>query len=412
MQIKLPPTQGGMLLSRMPFSINFAVTARLSGSFTLDELQDALRRLGLRHPLLAARVMAGDEGAAYITDQGVPPIPVKVITRTSDHDWVNALEHDVAIPFDYRTGPTFRLIWLKEDEVSDLILICDHLTADGRAGIYALRDLLALLADPTLELDPVAPAIMADLLPSKIVKKLKALIAADPDAGPPTAGGWHDSPVHPKQVIPFTLSESETTTLIRRCRVEGVTVQAALCAAFLTPFAEQDPAIPVRQVEIPVDIRGRLAQPVDESYGMFISLVMLDLDCSPERVLWEIARDAGEGLATAMREEQFFYAPTVIITVTGKLPAGMAFGAGFDLSISNLGQINIPYHYGQLTLESVYAPTFNVSKSDHRVLGVTTFNGCMYCTYTTCDPNAPQLLARSQELLAEMIGMGYYPRMN
>lgn len=404
MKLKLPSTQGGMLLSGMPFSINFAVTARLRGSLTLTDIRDALQRLGQRHPFLAARVIAGDDGAAYVTDQGVPPAPVKVINRTSDDDWVQVLEREVAIPFDYRTGPPFRLIWLPGEGISDLMLICDHLSADGRAGIFALRDLLAFLADPTLKLEPVPSLLMANLIPADVIEKLKATIAADPGAGRPTTGGWHDdSPVEAKRVIPFSLTVEETTALVRRCRAEGVTVQAALCAAFLKPFAEQQPSSPVRKVEIPVDIRDHLTKSVSESYGNFISLVMLDLDCAPGRDLWEIARDARAGLDTAMRTREFFYTPTIFISVTGKLPSGMDFGVGFDLSISNLGRVGIPTQYGSLALESIYAPTFNVSKSDHRVLGVTTFNDHMYCTYTTCDPAAPQLLVRSRELLAEMI---------
>lgn len=404
MQIKLPPTQGGILLSGMPFSINFAVTARLEGSLTMDEIQSALKRLGWRHPMLAARVIAGADGAAYIIDQGVPATPVKSITRNLDNDWIRIVEREVAIPFDYRTGPPFRLIWLQGETTSNLILICDHLSADGRAGIYALRDLLWLLADPNLTLEPVSPMLMADLIPPRIVEKLKALIAVDPRAGQPKTDGWHDdTPVEAKRVIPFLLTTEETATLVRRCRVEGVTVQAALCAAFLKPFAEQQPASPVRRVEIPVDIRDRLTLPVGESYGNFISLVILDLDCSAERNLWEIARDAKAGMETAMLNEQFFYAPTVFLSVTGKLPAGMDWGAGFDLSISNLGRVDIPAQYGSLTLESIYAPIFNVSKSDHRVLGVTTFDGCMYCTFTSCDPAASQWVARGRELLMEMI---------
>ena len=401
MKLRLPPTQGAMLLSGLPFSINFAITARVRGAVTLDEIQNALYRLGRRHPILAGHVIAGDDGEAYFINEGTSPIPVKVFERTSDDDWIYVLKDEVAIPFDYRIGPPFRLAWLKGKNVSDLVLICDHLTADGKAGIYALRDFLVLLADPALELEPEPPSMLTDLIPPEIVDKLNAMVTADSGAERPSSEGWHDSPVHSKQVIPFTLTE--TTALVQRCRAEETTVQAALCAAFLKPFAEQYHPNPVRRVEIPVDIRGRLTRPVGESYGNFISLVVLDLDCSPGRALWDIAREAGNLLATAMQTGQFFYTPTVIISVTGKLPAGMEWGAGFDISISNLGRVDIPAQYGSLTLESLYAPIFNVSKSDHRILGVTTFNGCMHCTFISCDPAAPYWVARARELLAEMI---------
>ena len=404
MNLRMPPIQGAMMSAMMPYSTNgFAITAQLRGTIHLAEITDALRRLGRRHPIMVTRVKVDDDGSVYLTDQGVPPIPIKVIPRTSDDDWISILEEEITLPFDYRTGPPFRFVWLRGKQLSKFILIFDHLTADGRSGTYALRDLLMLIADTNLELEPISPAFLGDLVPSTIAEKLKKMVAASPSQALPTSEGWQDSPIGPKQVIPFALSVDETTALVERCKVEGVTVQAALCVAFLVPFAERHSTSTVRHVEIPIDIRDRLASPVGESYGMFISHLEFDLDCSPGRNLWDVARDANVKLADSIQAEKYFYAPTVIITVTGVIPNGMDIASGNDISISNLGKVDIPSRYGALTLESVYGPTVNVSRMEHRALGVTTFNGQMYFTFISCDPDAQKIVVHAKELLKRMI---------
>jgi hypothetical protein len=406
MEFKLSGAQSLVLVAGLPFSINFTVTARLRGPLTLEQLQSALERLRLRHPFIAVRGVAAQAGeAAYFTTEGVPPTPVRVVERVTDEDWVREVEHEITTPFDYHTGPLFRCTWLRSAKLSDLLLVCDHVTADGRSGIFALHDLLRLLANPGLHLEPLLPPRLAELVPPPMVALIRKITDAAPGEPPTTPADFMDaygpSP-DPLRVIPIALSEAETAAFVARCRAEGVTVQAALCAAFLVPFAEQQPSEPVRRVESPVDIRGRLTQPVGPVYGGYLSIVVTSVDCSPGRGLWDMARDASQGLA-AITEEQLFTSPSVMLAVADHPPRGQPFKVRYDLSISNLGRLDLPAEYGPLHLESVYAPTFNASLPEHRILGVTTFGGQMRCTFTTRDPGGPQIVRRARELMAAMI---------
>ncbi len=206
----------------------------------------------------------------------------------------------------------------------------------------------------------------------------------------------------PLRVIPFEFSQEDTSALVDRCRQEGTTVQAGLCAAFALPFAERHPDRPLRCIETPYNLRNRLTRPVDDVYGVFISLVYSQVDCTPGRNRWDIARQFGQSL-TSVTDEQLFSIPIVMMQVAdGPLPMPV-IGFDYDVSISNLGRVPIPARYGNLSLESIYAPTMNVDDAGHRILGVSTFEGCMRCTFTSRDPNAIELIRRSKEILAEMI---------
>jgi hypothetical protein len=403
-EIKISGAHSPLLTSGLPISLSFTVAARIRGPLAPEKLPGALERLRRRHPLIAARVAPDPDGAgACFTTEGVPPIPFRVADRESDDVWVREIQCEIARPFDYRTGPFFRCVLLRGPEVSDLLIVCDHITADGRSSIYALRDLLRLCADDNLVLGPLPPPRLADLIPPPMMTKITEKIAADP-GDTPNRPAWQPSagPAEPMRVIPFELNEAETAALISRSRAEGATVQAALCAAFTLPFAERQPDAPVRFVETPMDIRSRLSRPPGEVFGNYISLVLLSLDCSPGRDPWEIAREARRALVS-VTDEQLFTIPIILMNVAERPLSVPPIDVVYDLSISNLGRIDIPDQYGPLRLESIYGPTLDVSLPGHRILAVTTFGGRMRFTFTTREREAPQILRQAREWIAVML---------
>ncbi len=407
MQFKLSGAQAGLAVHGLPISLNFTTSARVRGSFSFEELQAALEQLRRAHPMLAVRMDPGQDGdSPCFTTDGVPPIPIRVVERRTDQDWAREVEREIAIPSNYRTGPLYRCVWLRGQDVSDLVLVSDHIAADGLAGIYALRDLLRLLADPDLSLEAGSPDRLVDVVPPAMRRMINQKVstpAADP-ASPPTDWAPPDiGSIPPLQVIPIEFSRAETAGLVDRCRQEGVTVQAALCTAFAGPYAEKEPGRPVRNVETPYNLRGRLLRPVEDVYGVFISLVYSTVDCTPGRDRWEVSRQVSQSLVN-VTEEQLFSIPIVMLQVAEQPLSMPVVSFDYDLSISNLGRVSLPNQYGNLTLESIYAPTMNVDVPHHRILGVTTFDGRMRCTFTSRDPSAPELVRRSREILAEMVG--------
>jgi hypothetical protein len=352
------------------------------------------------------RAVADAEGGAYFTDEGVPPISLRVVDRVNDDDWVGEAERDTQRKSSYLTERMIRCIWIRGGDVSDLILVCDHIVADGRSAIIVLRDLLSLLADPSMAIEPILAPPVPELVPPEILERIRAAFgaprdeqASPSDARPATRRLPEDA--GPACTVPFEMSAPETSTLVDRCRAERVTVQAAICAAFLTPFAERQPDHPVRRAEIPVDLRSRFTRPVGDAYGNLIGLTVIEFDCTPGRDLWDVARDAAEALSR-MRDEDLFATIQVQISLFGSA-RNRPWGIGYDLSISNLGRIDIPAEYGDLRLEAIYGSIFPSASPEHRVLGVSTFGGQLRATFSTRDRASAALMARGVELLRSML---------
>jgi hypothetical protein len=405
MKWKLSGAHSPMAGMRIPFSLAFTIAARIRGPLAPEKLGGALERLRRRHPLIAVRI-APDEGGACFTTEGVPPVPLRVAERQSDDNWLQVVEHEIAQPFDYYAGPFFRCICLRGADVSDLILVFDHITTDGRSSMYALRDLLRLLVDDSLELEPLPPPRMAERIPAPMAVKIRetvsALRAEAPEGrGRPPAADLSE----PMRILPIAFDEAETTALVARSRSEGTTVQAALCAAFALPFAELHPDAPVRFVETPMDIRARLVPPVGEEFGNYISLALVRVDCTPGRAPWEIARAARRALE-AVTDEQLFTVPIVMMNVADRPLPVPPISVVYDLSISNVGRLDIPERYGPLRLESIYGPTLNISHAGHRILAVTTFAGRMRCTFASRDPEGEWVVRRAREWIAAMLRAG------
>ncbi len=400
MRVPLFRSRGPWLLSppTMP-SFSFTNAARVRGTITREALESALARLGRRHPVLAARVV--HEGEDYfLTDEGSLPIALDVVDRVSAATWMAAVDTTLQVHTAFATGPLCRCVWVRGTDEHELILLYDHGTNDGRSGVVVIRDLLAFLADPALTAEPLEPLRINDALPDFALQRLDELMALPPIES--ARESWRFEPsTRPRAILPVSLSSEETEALAAQCRRHGVSVQAALCAAYLKPFAEREPDKPVRTAEVPIDLRSSLKQNAEDRLANCIGLVFVEVDCGLDD-LWDVARSAKRALDAIDKDAQLTQPPMIYYLVE-KLPQPMHLAWEYDLSISNVGRTGIPERYGELELVQIFGPTFNVGKDGHKVLGLTTTSGRLSGTYTSCDPEAPELARRGMELLRAML---------
>jgi len=402
-EFRLSGGQSPLLLRGIPFALSFTVCARMHGPITGEDLRRALDRLGRRHPLLAVRLAPAESaGGACFTTNDVPPIPLRILERSSDEAWVREAEQEITRAFDHRTGPLCRCVWLRGAESSDLIVVYDHLVVDGRASMIALRDLMLFLADPQLRMEPLVPPMMCDIIPDALramILDTAARWSGTPQAAPPAQ--YSAAPAPPMRILPVVWDATETAALTAACKTRRLTVQSALCAAFALPFAEREPDSPVRFIECPFDLRGRLSPPPGEAVGNYISLPVIRFACAPGRDPWETARRAGAALAS-IDEDQLFTDPLVMMSAAEHPISRPPVDVRYDLSLSNVGRIEIPETYGTCRIESIFGPTIGVFLTGHRILAVTTFAGRMRATFTSRDPDAGRILSRATEILAFM----------
>jgi hypothetical protein len=379
--------------------IAFVLVGRLRGALPVDRLGDAIARLEVRYPLLRARVSQEGGAAHYITDD-VPPLPVRVVERLADDQWLAEAAADMSRPFPLATGPLTRLTVVRADGGADLLLNCHHAIGDGLSALYALRDLMRLLGAPETVLEPLPelPRIL-EMAPPQVMARLAQLTPAEWQALLGVGeGGGSQSPIlvapapditteSPLRLLAWALTAEQTVALVARSHEEGASVHSALGAAFMRASGEvEGQGRWERTVLNPVDIRSRLVVPVGEAFQNFFAGEFAGANCAPDRDLWEVARDLRAALAHVARDERLFGEGLAFQQVLDHLPEGANMDHSaleqrqYDLSLSNLGRVDIPTQYGALQLDALYGPVVNGFERE-RGLGVITYDGVMRLVY-------------------------------
>lgn len=380
-----------MAIVSQTYPINFLLTASVRGRFSLGELQTAVNKACQKHPTLNSLVAHQDNGQAFLVPNDSPHFPVE---EQTDSSWQAIANVELNRPFDLTVVPAIRFILLRHDnEHADIIVVCAHALADGFSAAYLIHDLLAVLGNDNLTLTPKAalPPFSA-LIPdfkgkwlTIFLAKLKARLFKTLIKILPTKSELLDKVFGDYHFLTWRLSSEQTTSLLSRCRAEQTTVHAALGVAFLRAFAERRQDGWRREIQSPVSIRSRLAQPLTDDYGMFINLMAFKVDCSLERDYWAVARDIRQGFLSRMNDSalfrEFVEAEIILETLSAIItPDSIAQSmprVAYDLSITNLGRLTMPEPTDKLQLEALYGPCVG-GNPDEVVLGVNSVNGRLH----------------------------------
>ena len=225
-----------------------------------------------------------------------------------------------------------------------------------------------------------------------------------------------DLPPHRQFIIlPERLTVAQTEALVARCKKEGVSVHAAVCVAWLRALIEKTGRDSgVGMVSSPVNLRERLAFPVGETSGLFLSLVETSVDCGPENDFWDVARAFKQKLGDDLCDEILFFRLLLFSKIFAKISpsdrqitAKLLFSSPieYDFSITNLGRIPISEHNGAFQVEAFYGPLVNSSKYE-RTVGVSTAGGRMSLSLifrkSMMEPaRGKALIGRALEILTE-----------
>lgn len=387
---------------------NFALTAHIQGHISPPQVQAALAKVRLKDPEIAGRVVMIGGTPWYETDSVADPS-----IRCTQGDWANEVATELMTPFSTFSGPLVRLVMIQASDYTDLLIVCHHCIADGLSAAYLLRDLLQYLAYPD---SPIIPRAVLppfeDLLPTPNPTGTPVRITM-PQPTADTSMSPRD--IDPIYVLPWSLTPDQTARFIARCRQESTSVHAALCTAFLLAFARLEGKQPgLHTVSSPSNIRNRLRQPVSEQFGLYFHPgIKISLDCRGGSDFWTLARGAKTSLDREANAEGFwsvFYLGQQMLQ-TMPLEQAIRFSellVDYDLSITNLGQLDIPTINGALCLESIYGPSVN-GMAGEKILGVATVAGRMTFTFVShhrlmAFPLAQQLKDSAMQQLADATG--------
>jgi hypothetical protein len=391
--------------------VHFALRATISGKFSLEQLQQSLAQAQRRHPLLRVSIGVEASGRPKFIEQ-VAPIPIRVLPRLHDAQANRELEIELSQSFDWSTAPLVRVVWLRSAQVSELIVTCHHSIADGLSVAYLLQQIIAGLENPTAQTVALSEAVALEPL----VPGLTEAAAQQPTpiaSTDPIAPTYRTVPS--QRNLPHIRTALLTATLTRQlivlCRQEQTSLHGLISAAFLMALAQQRQASATElRCLSPINLRAELTANVGEAVGLYIHFGLTTHQVQADTQLWELSRSlkaqllAGADLA-ARRQHILMRQLTMATLPKAEIVAmGMQQQFGYDLLVSNLGQLNFAQQYGALRLEALYGPAVMTAMIDGRVVGVATVGDQLSLTLlassvTTSDAETESLLAAALDIL-------------
>ncbi len=383
--------------------MNPVVMVRCRGSLSIERVEHAVRTVQRRHPALRVRVVR--DAQPWFSDRDVGPVSVRVVERTSDEHWREVVREELNVPMDIERGPLIRFVLVRDEHACELICTTDHVNADGRSGLFVLRDVLRLVDRPDLRLVPLRertcfddylPAGPLDMrMPDAIrglwAERTRALIGRVERAG----DRWLERELEPplaRAPIEFVhrrLDPQRTAALERACRARDNTVLSALvvaCAHALVAVERAD-AKGIVGCITPIDIRPLLDPSVGDDFGIYAWAPTSYHPIGPSSDFW--------ALAQRMRKIVRGYRSIPALAGMRRLLDAMEFTEGTALAnsydrimrlaldglmvVSNLGRVALPERVAGVEVESF--GFFAMIPNVEFVMGVQSFRGVLEMNY-------------------------------
>lgn len=399
----------------LPFNAVF--TVKISGSPSLEQLQQALAKVQTRHPLLRSRIVKDKRGFPWFTtDDGPPAIPVSVVNRDSDEDWLRRSRQEWVTPFDMDKGPLIRMVWLRSPSVSELLMVFHHTICNGGSAVGLLQEILALWDQPSLstgkEMEFVTPEkLLAGLtIPRSTRRKarlnsLMALMILSVKSAFLSRKNGATLSREKDYVINWKLDAATSTALFNYCKGLNITVNTALCAAFLTAFQSVRGSDKYKGITCPVDIRKYLPTLQKDDLFAFAMAITLPMEENKEESVWEKAarmqKDASAKMEKLNAADYLVPMEYAHATLRPLLKLLRYSKPGLGLLFSNMGRLEIQKQYDSFEVDTVYSPTVIGSFGDPTGIVTTTFDGKMdFCFLSNedCVPYTDALLIRQQAM--------------
>ena len=388
-----------------PFS-TVTLVARIKGLVTRGMVERAVNQVQQRHWLLQARIEDRKKEGLWFITKNVGSIPIAVIDRQSEDDWIRIHAEDAKIPFEFQNKPAIRFILVQSPDLSDLIILCHHTICDGLSLAYLARDLMRYLGNPKLDTEVLASPepitiqnLPQDALPSGLVRffinRIKRRWAQEvvffdqQDYEAINTAYWEN---FDHKILSVEFSEEQTNTLVARCRAEQVTVNTALIAAFAAAqqiIAGQQPHH--SKTASAVSLRERLPHPPGEGLGYYALGFEVKFDYHPKQGFWKNARRYQRKMGSNIPDKKAFGDLPAFLLMDSNIYEALNFKklgkfvlttsdrhgkllsfsqredviiellkrAGMDTletkllgtAVTNLGRLDFPQNYGPLELE-------------------------------------------------------------
>ncbi|SFE76953.1 Condensation domain-containing protein [Chitinophaga sp. CF118] len=382
-----------------PFNIVFVV--KITGTISYGNLRNALTKIQAKHPLLRSGIKSNDKKIPhFFLNERVPEIPIRIVERKHDDDWIEASKAAWANVFDTRNGPLMGVTWVRSPDISELLISLHHCMCDGGALLLLVREMLALLDNPEKEIGQhTSFTTIKDIVPAAILKSRKNILKAKfSGAVLRLALSAATAFIRPGKIkinreadylISWKFSKADSSALFKACSAAGVTVNTALCVAFLNAFREVKGDNAHNKITCPVDIR-KFVENIDKDTIFSFGLVLtLSIDKDPNMQFWDRTRLLQKKVTSKMADMnpyEFLMAFENAHSSVHKMRKMLTYGkVGYDLMFSNLGKLDIPQHFNSFDIEAIYSPSVIGPFANPTTIITSTFNNQIDFTFISND---------------------------
>jgi hypothetical protein len=411
---------------RTPFTSVF--TIQVAGELYETRLRQALARVQAKHPLLRCVVEEAPGGPRFLLLDQPAPIALRIVERTGEDDWQIEARREWTAPFDASREPLVRLVWLRAGEINELLLVGHHCICDGHSGINLVRELLSAYDQPEQDLGAYdALGAIEDIVPAVLLESRRFQHRVRWKAGmlrlilflkrrgsnkPPAPRITNDQIYFHR----WNSGNAAALELTERCRSEGTTVLAAVSVAFMQAFRDVRGARGLSKTCTMVNARRFLPQMrADAMFGLAPGVALPTKALPPPRDIstgsfWERARAVkaeltrridrlGAGLYDNLAGlERLHDKYTSLVAYFESTPAVR------NVTLSNLGRLDLPQQYRNFRLERVYSPLVMVSPTPANTVVISSFAGQMEFAIISDEHSLPHAQAleikhRAMEIL-------------
>lgn len=364
--------------------LNCVFGAKISGTIREENLHQALLKIQQKHPLLQMNIDATGKIPYFVLNENIGKIPVRITDRSTDQDWLIQSKAEWYKLFDAQHEPLARLVWLKGEVASDLLLVLPHCICDGTTILNLMRELITLIDNPRQELTPY-PSFLSvnDLLPENfsVTKtghfkgKIFAALGRLFFFFKSTSNKHVD---RSNYAVHWKMSQDDTKKLLLKCKKENTTVHSVICIAFMEAFKHIQGTKAHGKVICPVDIRRFVEAIKQDTMFAFAPIVELKLD-QAENSFWTKARALKNDLEAKISEMKVYD----LLSMSEYFHSSVNKMIGFlkttkgthDVTLSNMGLLNVPKDYQDFSIETIYSPTVAFPWKNANTLVCSTFNG-------------------------------------
>ncbi|MFV8753102.1 phthiocerol/phthiodiolone dimycocerosyl transferase family protein [Nannocystaceae bacterium ST9] len=392
--------------------MNPVVMVRCRGALSIERVEHAVRTVQRRHPALQVRVVrdsrpraADSDSRPWFTDRDVGPVSVRVVERRSAEHWREVVRDELNLRFDIERGPLIRFVLVRDEHACELICTTDHVNADGRSGLFVLRDVLRVIDRPELRLVPLRertcfddylPTSAFDMrLPDSLrglwAERTRSLIARVERVGDRLLERELEPAIAraPIEFVHRRLDPERTAALEQACRARDNTVLSALavaCAHALIGVERAD-AKGVIGCITPIDIRPLLKPSVGDDFGIYAWAPTSYHPIGPDSDFWALAQRMRR-IVRAYRSLPALAGMRRLIDAM-EFTEGTALASSYDklmrvaldgmMVVSNLGRVTLPERVAGVEVESF--GFFAMIPNVEFVMGVQSFRGVLEMNY-------------------------------